>query len=80
MSKKLSNTTVVIDGIELEVCFYFTAGTPGRIYGPPEFSYEDEPPEVEIESITSNDDIFGLLADSKNVIDRIVDHILDHAN
>jgi hypothetical protein len=76
---RLTKETISIDGVLLDVSFYFYPGRPGNTYGPPEFCYEGEPPEIDIESITSNDDIFGLLADSKNVIERIEVYIIKNA-
>jgi len=76
---KVTNETISIDGVLLNVSFFFYPGSPAKTYGPPEFCDEGEPPEVGIESITSSDNISGLLAESKNVIERIEKHIIENA-
>jgi hypothetical protein len=75
---KKSSTTMTIEGIELDVWFFYTKGTPGVYHLAPENCYPEEPADVEIESVyLDHIDIFNLISD--DVCTKIEKYILDNA-
>lgn len=65
-------STTIGSAVELEVTVRGTyhAGSPGRLWGPPEDCYESEPSEVEVTSVTldsaerGSDELIDLLNDA----------------
>lgn len=72
-------STLFYNGLEIE--FTITAGSPGRLYGPPENCYPQEAPEFEIENVRISDwdefaDIYGakVCASHESLIETILEN------
>ncbi len=70
----MSSTQVIVGNINLDVEFTFHAGVRGRLTGPPELCFEEEPAEVWIDHIYhKGEDIAYILGE--DVVERIQDII-----
>jgi hypothetical protein len=76
---KLSNTSVVIEDVKLDIQFYYYSGRPAKLSGPWEDSYPEEYPEVDIDIVTvSGTDIeIGCLL-SDDTFRKIETYILEN--
>jgi len=54
MTSKARTEEVCINGVDMEVTFYYTPEEPAQLYGPPENCSPGEPEKVEIEKVTIN--------------------------
>ena len=71
--------TIRWNGADIEVHFTYYPARPGRISGPPEDCYPDEPSEFEIEQIVYNSvDVTSLFSDEDcAVMMEIIERILE---
>jgi hypothetical protein len=76
---KINNMSITIEGIDLDVEFYYYPGRPAKLYELPENCYPEEYPEVEIDSVKpSGTDIkIGVLL-SEDTFNKIETYILEN--
>ena len=71
--------------VDVTVRYTATAGTPGRLSGPPEDCYPAEAPEVEITSVKSTDHEYDYHmdlseSDQNSIMDRAIEDAIDEDN
>jgi hypothetical protein len=80
MKAKRYAGTINVLGLDVDFSAYYTPGDPGRVSGPPEKCYPPEPPEVEVDELTTEDeqrtyDMMVLL--QSDVADEICEKVID---